>query len=149
MRALLAACLLLIGSSVAGAESVTALVPIRPMTVISAEHLALSETGHPGAFSDPSTLVGLEARVTLYPGRPILLGDVGPPALVERNQIVTLVYARGALTITTDGRALDRGAAGEWVRVMNVGSRTTVRGRITRSGDVLVSPQDRDKGRSR
>ena len=46
------------------------------------------------------------ARVTLYPDRPIRPGDLAPPALVDRNQIVTLEYAAGPLVILTEGRAL-------------------------------------------
>ena len=79
-----------------------------------------------GGFADVHELIGMETRVVLYAGRPILRGDVGPPAIVQRNQIVPLIYSGGGLRIVTEGRALGRGAAGETIRIMNLTSRTTV-----------------------
>ena len=91
-----------------------------------------------GVFEDPSLVVGQEARKSLYPGRPIKLGDVGAPALVDRNQIVSLTFAGNGLTIETEGRALDRAGVGEKLRVMNMGSRTTVTGTVMPDGTVRV-----------
>ena len=82
--------------------------------------------------------VGLETRVTLYAGRPVRPGDIGPAAAVERNQIVLLRYRRGALMIETEGRSLDRAPPGERIRVMNLASRTVVTGRVTATGLVEV-----------
>lgn len=64
--------------------------------------------------------------------------DLGTPTLVERNQIVNLVYMSGTLTILADGRALTRGAEGDVIRVMNLASKTTVSGRIAPDGRILV-----------
>ncbi|WP_158965223.1 flagellar basal body P-ring formation chaperone FlgA [Chachezhania sediminis] len=111
---------------------------IRAKEVIEAEDLMFNPTKVPGAITDIDEIVGLEARVALYPGRPVHPGDIGPPALVDRNDLVTLVFVRGGLTITAEGRALGRGAAGEDVRVMNTASRTTVTGRIRDDGAVVV-----------
>ncbi|HAW49029.1 MAG TPA: flagella basal body P-ring formation protein FlgA, partial [Roseovarius sp.] len=84
-------------------------------------------------------LIGQEARVALYEGRPVRPGDVGPPAVIERNQVVPLIYLRGGLEIMTEGRSLDRAGIGDHVRVMNLASRATVSGRVTASGRILVS----------
>jgi flagella basal body P-ring formation protein FlgA len=93
----------------------------------------------PGAVADPAEIVGLEARVALYPGRPIRPGDVGLPAVVERNQVVPLIFQRGTLLITAEGRALDRAGPGDVIRVMNVASRTTVSARVGADGAAYVS----------
>ena len=71
---------------------------------------------------------------------PILPEDIGPPALVERNQIVTLAYDRAGLSIRVEGRSLARAGVGETVRVMNLSSRSTLSGRVQADGTVLVSP---------
>lgn len=84
--------------------------------------------------SDPSQIVGQETRITIYEGRPIQASMLRPPRLVERNQIVRLLFQRGALHIATDARALDEGGAGDLVRVMNLASRTTVTARIAPDG---------------
>jgi flagella basal body P-ring formation protein FlgA len=69
----------------------------------------------------------MEARVNLYPGRPIRAGDLRAPAVIDRNEVVTLQYnAGGADLDLTEGRALDRAAEGERLRILNLSSRVTV-----------------------
>jgi flagella basal body P-ring formation protein FlgA len=111
------------------ADTLVAARTIRAQTVLAPEDLARAETAAPGAITALEAAVGMEARVTLYQGRPIRPGDLAPPALVERNQRVALVFRAGGLDIVTEGRALARGGAGELVRVMNLASRSTVFGR--------------------
>jgi len=98
----------------------------------------LPDAPPPGAATHPDEVIGQEARVTLYAGRAIPLASLSPPALVERNQLVTLVFQRNGLEIRADGRALGRGAEGAEVRVMNLGSRSTVTGTVAAPGLVSV-----------
>lgn len=120
------------------AGAVTPVRAIRAQSVLSADDLALLEKDVPGAVGNIDQAVGLEAKTTLYPGRPILATQIGPPALVERNQPVRMVFSNGPLLITTDGRALDRGGIGEAVRVMNLTSRQTVTGTVAADGSIKV-----------
>ena len=122
----------------AHADTLTTVRLVRPATIIGPEDIGRLNHDVPGALTSELDAIGFEARVTLYPGRPIRPGDVGPAALVERNQPVMLVFVRGALTISTEGRALARGAAGDAIRVMNLGSRTTVSGVVQGDGSVRV-----------
>mgnify|MGYP000635539210 FL=1 len=94
----------------------------------------------PGALSDSATAVGQETRVIVYAGKPIHAEDLGPTAIIERNQIIPLSYSVGALSILTEGRALARGGAGEMIEVMNLSSRTKVLGQIGPDGVVHVGP---------
>jgi flagella basal body P-ring formation protein FlgA len=130
--------LLFLLASPSAAESLIATRVIRAQTLLSANDVTLVAAEIPGALVDPSDALGLEAKVTLYPGRAIRASDVGPPAIVERNQIVTLVYSVGGLGITTDGRALARGGLGEIIRVMNNSSRTVIAGQVAEGGYVHV-----------
>lgn len=123
----------------AAADTVLAARTIRAQTLITAKDLAIKDVDIIGAISDPALLIGQEARVALYAGRPIRPGDVGPPALVERNQIIALVYDQGGLSITAEGRSLSRAGPGETVRVMNMSSRITVTGQVLPDGRVFVS----------
>ena len=59
---------------------------IRSQTVLQAEDLALAEASVPGGVAAIEEAVGQEAKVALYPGRPILDSQLGAPALVERNR---------------------------------------------------------------
>lgn len=111
---------------------------IRAKEIIAAEDIMPKSVQVPGALNLPEDLIGQEARVALYPGRPIRPGDVGPPAIVDRNDIVALVFLRNGLRIVTEGRVLGRGSVGESVRVMNMSSRATLMGRIRPDGSIEV-----------
>lgn len=120
------------------ADTLTATRVVRPNSLIAPDDITIIEKSVAGAFGSETDIIGLEAKVMLYPGRPILRSHVGPPALVKRNQPVQVIFRHGALTISTDARALSRGAAGDTVRVMNLASRTTVSGQVQTDGSVVV-----------
>jgi flagella basal body P-ring formation protein FlgA len=120
------------------ADTIVATRTIRPQEILGPSDLLL-QVGAGQSDATLEDLIGQEARVALYPGRPVRTGDVGPPTLVERNQVVPLIYLRGGLEIMTEGRSLDRAGIGDHVRVMNLASRATVSGRVTARGQILVS----------
>lgn len=123
----------------ARADVVLAARTLRAGTAITASDVVLSSDRAPlGAASHPDEAIGLEARVTLYAGRPIPLASLGPPALVDRNELVTLLFRQGGLDIRAEGRALGRGAEGDEIRIMNLGSRSTVFGTVAGPGLVVV-----------
>ena len=125
--------------STALAEVIVPARTIRAREIISAGDLIRKSVDIEGALSDPLDIIGQETRVVLYVGRPIRLGDIGPPAIVDRNDTVTLVFSRGPLRIATEGRALGRGAVGETIRAMNMTSRVTVSGTIQANGSIEVN----------
>lgn len=112
---------------------------IRARTVLMENDLGVQGGTVLGALSSIGEAIGKEARVTIYPGRPILNGDLVSAAIVERNQIIPLVFDNGLLKITAEGRALDRGRAGDLIRVMNLGSRSTVFALIQADGAGYVA----------
>jgi len=116
------------------ARTVVAARTIPAKTLIGPDDLLMREVAAMGGVTDPQQIIGREARVALYAGRPIRRADVGPPAVVKRNEIVPLVYARNGLIIRTEGRALDRAGPGDVIRVMNVMSRQSIRARIDDKG---------------
>ena len=134
MRALL----LLLLAGPAGAETLVATRALRPGTVLQAADVTLAAGDQPGALSDPGQAVGMETRVAIYAGRPILPGDIGPVALVDRNQIVPLAYRNGNVTIRAEGRALARGGVGDVIKVMNTASHSLVSGVVAPDGSVVV-----------
>ncbi|SNR49808.1 flagellar basal body P-ring formation chaperone FlgA [Puniceibacterium sediminis] len=133
------ALLLLIFAGPAWADMVIANRTIRAQEIVTADALSMKAGSLDAGFEDPMDVLGLEARVSLYAGRPVLRAHVGPAALIERNQIISLVFARGGLRITSEGRALDRGGVGERIRVMNLDSHTTLFGAVQPDGSVHVS----------
>lgn len=126
--------------SVALADSLVATRVIKAQETLVADAIALVDAEIPGAATDPAAVIGLEARVAIYPGRAILTKQIGPAAVVERNQIITLNYLGHGLAIRTEGRALARGGVGDVIEVMNLASKTKITGRVTVDGDVTVGP---------
>ncbi len=139
-RAIGLLCALILTAAPALAEVVVAKRTIRAQAILTAADLELRDLGGLAGLTDLSALIGLETRQILYAGRPIPPDAVGPPAIVDRNALVTLVYAMGGVEIATDGRALGRAAQGEPVRVMNLSSRNTVTGHVLGPNLVSVAP---------
>lgn len=124
----------------ASADIVLAAKTMRAHTLLTESDLKVSDGDLPGTYIAIEDLIGQETRVVLYAGRPIRIDDIGPPALVDRNQIVVLLYTIGGLTIATEGRSMARGGLGDRIRVMNLSSRSTVNGTIQANGSVSVAP---------
>ncbi len=123
----------------ATAEVLVAARTIPAQTLIGPDDLLLRNVNAPEGVDDPQLLIGMEARIALYAGRPVRPADVGFPAIVDRNQIITLIYQTAGLHIATEGRALGRAGPGEMIRVMNISSRNTVSARIGEDGAAYVS----------
>ena len=122
------------------ADSVVATRTIRAQSVIAAQDVAMVPADITGALTATDAAVGLEAKVTLFAGRPVRAADLAAPSLIQRNQVVAVVYQVAGLTIRTDGRALERGGAGAVIKVMNLASHLTVQGAISPDGSVRVGP---------
>ena len=112
---------------------------IRADATISEGDVTLHNGEHAQGFSRLGDVIGQEAKVVLYAGRPIMVDQIGPPAIVSRNQIVGLFINGGGLKIVTEARALERGGVGDIVRVMNLNSRATVVGQVQPDGTVEVT----------
>lgn len=134
--------LILLMTTPAWADSMVATRTIRAQSVITAEDVAMVAADIPGALAAPELAIGMEARVTLYAGRPVHEADVGAPALVNRNQMVTVVFQTDGLTIHTEGRALERGAAGDLIHIMNLSSHLTIQGLVAPDGSISVGPNN-------
>lgn len=120
------------------AETVVAARTIRSQAILTEGDLKLAPGATPGAIAAISDAVGKETRVVLYAGRPVMPNQIGAPALVERNAMVSLVYVTPVMRITTEGRSLGRAGYGESIRVLNIASRTTVRAIVTGAGEATV-----------
>ncbi|MFC3181841.1 flagellar basal body P-ring formation chaperone FlgA [Cypionkella sinensis] len=122
------------------ADSVVATRTIRAHSLLSAEDVTLVAMDIPDALTDTAAVIGQETRVAIYAGKPVQAAQIGPSAIVERNQIVPLAYSAGGLSILTEGRALARGGVGETIDVLNLTSRIKVAGLIGPDGVLRVGP---------
>ena len=133
------ACILTLCSGPVLADTVIAARTIPAQSLIGPDDLLVQPIDVPGGTDDLLLLIGMEARTALYAGRPVLPADVGFPAVVDRNEIIPIIYDTGGLTISTEGRALGRAGVGEIIRVMNLASRVTVTAQIGADGAAYVS----------
>jgi flagella basal body P-ring formation protein FlgA len=124
---------------VASADVVVPNRTIRANSTINEADLTLKPIANAQAYNRIRDVVGQEARITLYAGRPVLFDDIGPPAVVARNQIVLIEYRSNGLLIATEGRSLQRGGVGDRIRIMNLDSRSTLFGQVQADGTVHVN----------
>lgn len=137
LRPILAAFALCLMAAPAAGEWISVTHAVRAGVVLAPAHLIVNPgPTPPGALAEIDHAAGLEARVSLYPGRPVLAAEIGPPTLVRRNDIVMMAFSLNGLQLQTEGRALGDGGLGERVRIMNLDSRRTVWGVI--AGDKFV-----------
>ena len=85
-----------------------------------------------------NALVGMSARRALSPDRPVRSFDVEPPVVVERGELVSLVYQVGALTLSAQARALENGGQGQFIRFVNLQSNRTVEAWVEGPGRASV-----------
>lgn len=121
-------------ATAAQADVLVAARTIPAQAIITADDLLFRDLGNANGISDAARVIGQEARVALFAGRPIRPQDIGTPAVVDRNQLIPLLFTRGGLVIKAEGRALNRAGPGDVIRVMNIASRNTVTARIDGAG---------------
>jgi flagella basal body P-ring formation protein FlgA len=88
---------------------------------------------------DPARIVGLSVRRALRAGQPLRHADLMRPELVQRNENVTLVFEAPGIMLTSLAKALETGAEGDLISVLNVQSKRTVHGVVTGPGIVTAS----------
>jgi len=102
-----------------------------------------SNNPRPDLLTDPKRLIGQSARHLIQAGVPILAQDVQRPLVITKGSMVTLTLTSGAMTLTTQGRAIEDGALGDTVRVTNTSSNMTVEGRAEGMNRVAIAPLSR------
>lgn len=75
-------------------------------------------------------LLGMSPRRPARAGEPLRLSDMQPPLVVEKGAQVDMTFVSGSLTLTARGRALESGAVGDVVNVLNTRSNRTVQGLV-------------------
>ena len=86
-----------------------------------------------------NTLIGKTPRRIIVAGEPIKKASLKTPKIVSRGDMVTMVFENGPLQLTTQAKALQNGAKGDLIRVVNLGSSKTLQAIV--SGDKEVTVQ--------
>jgi len=83
-------------------------------------------------------LIGMTPRRVVLPGKTLQMNDLQAPLIVERGDIVTMIFDHGGMRLTAKGKALEDGAKGDLVRVSNSSSNRNVEATVTAHREVLV-----------
>ncbi len=90
------------------------------------------------AILDVSNLLGKSPRRTIRAGEAVRGNDLREPILVPRNSLVIIRLRTDRLILTVQGRAMEPGAKGDVIRVMNTKSSTIINASVTEPGAVEV-----------
>ncbi|WP_346295398.1 flagellar basal body P-ring formation protein FlgA [Rhodopseudomonas sp. P1] len=126
-------------------ETVVATVLTRPVQrneVIKASDITVERRPKSEVASDAASrdaALGMQARQTLRSGQVLRGADLAKPDLVTRDQGVTLIYRAAGIYLTARGKALDTGAEGDVVNVLNLQSKRTITGTVIGRGQVAIT----------
>ncbi len=104
---------------------------------VATERRPKAEVG--GDLASRDHTVGMQARKQLRAGQPLKNADFAKPDLVQRDQNITLTYEFTGLYLTVRGKALESGAEGDVVNVLNLQSKRTVTGVVIGREQVAIS----------
>lgn len=82
--------------------------------------------------------IGMQLRRPMRAGAPIRVADIVKPDFVQRDQSVTVIYQVPGIYLTTRGKAIESGAEGDTVSVLNLQTKRTLTGIVTGRGQVTV-----------
>ncbi|RKY25711.1 MAG: flagella basal body P-ring formation protein FlgA [Planctomycetota bacterium] len=119
---------------------VTTLVDIPAGAVISPENVriekALSDYPEPSDWSPPYGLIAkrrLPANTVILPN---MTTSAKAPIIVERNQTVVIRFENPELLVTAIGKTMQKGRAGEYIKVRNVDSHRIIVAKVNENGTV-------------
>lgn len=93
-----------------------------------------------GAIIDSADLVGKSTRRAVVANQPVNGRDVREPVIVEKGTLVTIVLQSGAMMLSSQGKALADGSAGELVRIVNTSSGRVIEATVAGPNLVTVRP---------
>lgn len=91
-------------------------------------------------ITDVDQIIGKSARRVISAGRTIRQSELTTALAVEKDRFVEMIYRTPNISIRTMGKALENGATGDLIRVMNHDTQRTISARIVDSSRVEVTP---------
>jgi flagella basal body P-ring formation protein FlgA len=89
--------------------------------------------------NEAGRVAGMALRRAMRAGQILRQADLMRPELVQRNENVTLVFEAPGIMLTSRAKALETGAEGDLISVVNVQSKRTVQGTVTGPSTVTVT----------
>ncbi len=95
-----------------------------------------------GVVTDAAEVIGFGAKRPLRAGAPLRAGDFERPIVVRKGDPVSMVYEAPGVSLVARGRAMENGALGQAIAVVNSQSHRQVEAVVVGAGAVSVSPPD-------
>lgn len=105
---------------------------------ISWRRVRLSEIRN-GTVTGMNEIVGMNARRPLHVDKTVRRADLRVPVLIAKGSNVKMIFRSNGLLMMAIGRAVEDGAAGQEMRIMNLKSRTIVIAKATGPDTVTIS----------
>jgi flagella basal body P-ring formation protein FlgA len=131
------------GTAVETVEAATLTRSLRPGEVVKNSDVAIERRPKSEVGSEALGLeqtVGFAAKQPLRGGQVLRSSDLMRPQVVQRNEAVTLLYEVPGIVLRVRGKALEAGAVGDVVGVLNIQSNRTIQATVTGPGSVAVIP---------
>lgn len=113
-------------------------------SVLRAEdvHMARVRTGQlrGEVVHQPAEAIGMQLRRQILAGQPLAVADLGRPTLVQRGATVLMQLDSPGIALTAQGQAMEAGAIGERIRVLNPVSGAVVEAEVLAPDRVRVMP---------
>jgi len=127
-------------------ETFEAMVPARPIAageVLKASDLTVARRPKSefaaNVVTEAAQAVGRSSRRALRPGQAIRAAELVKTEIVQRNESVAITYEVPGIMLTLRGQALEAGAQGDVINVINVQSKKTIRATVVGPGHVTVT----------
>jgi flagella basal body P-ring formation protein FlgA len=104
---------------------------------VTTERRPKSEIGNESMSLEQA--IGLAAKHPMRAGQALRSNDLMRPQVVQRNEAVTLTYEVPGILLTVRGKALETGAVGDIVGVLNIQSNRTIQAVVTGPGRVAAT----------
>ena len=89
---------------------------------------------------NPSDAFGMQTKRMIAPGQPLFVNDLMRPSMVVKGATVLMVLDSPGIALTAQGQAIESGAIGERIRILNPSSRATIEAEVTGPDRVRVAP---------
>ncbi len=123
-------------------EAATLTRSLRIGEIIKASDVTMSrrpKTDLRGESMGPDQVIGMAAKIALRNGQALRTDDLIKPQIVQRNEAVTIYYEVPGIMLTVRGKAVEGGAIGDVVGVLNIQSNRTVQATVIGPGRVIIA----------
>jgi flagellar basal body P-ring formation protein FlgA len=128
-------------------EMLSVPVPVRRLaagSVIQPDDLTIARVraglARGNVVQDPAQAVGMAVRHQTMPGQPVPLADLTHPLAVRKGARVAMQLQSPGISLAALGQAMEAGALGDQIQVMNPVSHAVVLAEITGPDQVRVMP---------